>query len=755
MPSFEKKTIFFASLCFLALAATAEPRRRALLVGIDDYGLEASGTGTRRGFRNLDGAANDVALMRDILLSVYRFRAEEIVVLTNQAAGRAAILEAIDQQLIAGARRGDLRLFYFSGHGSQVKNSLSAEVDHRDESIVPADTLAGAHDIRDKELRRRFGPLLDRGVRLTVILDSCHSGSGVRGLPRDARARFVLPDPQDAKDADRGPSLEDGGTLILAAARDTDLAVETSGLDGKRHGVFTWAWARAVRDAAPGEPAIDTFQRAAARMALERPEQVPVISGNAEARLAPFLGVREDRQADRVAVAVRSVEGNNGVVILAGGWANGLTLDSELRPVTNPPSPVRLRVVGLEGVMESSATVVRGSADSIRSGSLLEMVGWAPPPDRLLRVWVPEAGESVLAFARALAPATKRAGLHWLVDPTDQNPQWVIRWDGRNWESFDPNRNRTTLGPAPDQRALLRSLPRGASLFVQVPVPRDVSGLITPRNGTVERVDRPQDADYMLTGRLTHDRIEYAWIRPSAGSRDHSQSTLPLRTAWHSGQNAAETARWLAEDLRRLQRIQSWQTLPSPPETPFPYRLRVRRQRDQMSITDNTLFGEETYGFFLRSASVVKSGTAPRFVYLFMVDSYGKSVLIFPRGPVGSVENRFPLRDTSPLEISLRPDAALIPQPPFGNDTYFLLSTVDALVNPWILEWDGVRTPEERGHSPLERLILQSMTGDRSVQLVPAASPWSIERLSFTSVPSPRMAPSAGRPALGRSRRPS
>jgi hypothetical protein len=738
MVSFGKRA-FLASLCVVAVAAGAEPRRRALLVGIDEYESPASNGITGRRFQNLEGAVNDVELMRDMLRSVYKFKEEEVAVLANRAAGRAAILEAIDKQLIEGAQKGDILFFYFSGHGSQVKNSLSEELDGLDESIVPADTHDGVSDIRDKELRRRFQPLLDRGARLTVILDSCHSASGVRGLPRGARTRFALPDMRDVKDAWRGPALEDGGALILSATRDVDLAFETSGDDGKRYGAFTWAWARAIRDAAPGEPAIDTFQRAAARLAVERPEQVPVISGNPEARLASFLGVREDRRSDRVVAGVRSVDAN-GLVTIHGGWANGLTLESELRAVTDSPSAVRLRVVALNGVTESVAKVISGSADSIQSGSLLELVAWAPPSDRPLRVWVPQGDERVVAFARALAPAAKRAGLRWLEDPTD-GAQWVFRWDGGTWESFDPHGRGTKLGPAPDRGEMLRPLSRGTPFFVQIPVSTDISQRIAPKGWAVERVGRPQDADYILAGRLSRGRVEYAWIRPAADSRNGSQSPLPLRTDWHDGQKAAEVAAVLTEDLRRLQRIHMWQTLPSPPETQFRYRLGIRRQRDRGLITDGALLADEPYGFVLRASPGQQESSASRFVYLFMVDSYGRSVLIFPRGPIGSVENRFPRRNTAPAEISLGPDASLIPQPPFGTDTYFLLSTTEALTNPWILEWDGVRTPEERGRTPLERLILESMTGERAVHVVPASSQWSIERVSCTSSPRPSRDP--------------
>ena len=366
-----------ALLTFISFLVTAvleaETQRFALLIGIDDYRAPGAASKAKpegnRDFTNLTGAVNDVSVMRELLISLYGFKETEIVVVKNQAATRNAIFAAIDN-LVRRAGTGDVVLFYFSGHGSQVRNSLSDEDDKLDESLVPADIRAGAPDIRDKELRRRFQPLLARRARLTIILDSCHSGSGVRGFPPDAPVRIASPDLRDVKDDYRGPTLEDGGALILTASRDTDLAFEGPGYQNKKQGAFSWAWTRAVRDAGVNEPAIETFRRAAARMQLEWPGQVPVIAGNSEARLTPFLGTRVDRKDQRVTVAVRSVR--RGLITIDGGWANGLTEGSELRPVSDPPSPARLRVVGLNGVTASTATIISGAADSVHSGSLLE-----------------------------------------------------------------------------------------------------------------------------------------------------------------------------------------------------------------------------------------------------------------------------------------------------------------------------------------------------------------------------------------------
>ncbi|MBV9493349.1 MAG: hypothetical protein JOZ54_03835, partial [Acidobacteria bacterium] len=180
--------------------------------------------------------------------------------------------------------------------------------------------------------------------------------------------------------------------------------------------------------------------------------------------------------------------------------------------------------------------------------------------------------------------------------------------------------------------------------------------------------------------------------------------------------------------------------LPSPPETPFPYRLGIRRTKDDALVTDAKLTVEERYGLVLRALPESRATSASRFVYVFTVDTNGKSVLLFPRGSVGSIENQFPAPQTAPAEIRLGDPASFVPEPPYGTDTYFLLATDEPLVDPWILEWDGVKTREGRGGTALERLILQILSDDRGARAIAAPSRWSIERLPYvtTAAEAPR-----------------
>ncbi|MBL0273736.1 MAG: caspase family protein [Chitinophagaceae bacterium] len=151
-------------------------------------------------FRNLDGCVNDARSIQSIVVSKFQFNAAKVDTLFNEAAGRAAILKKMDE-LLAKSQPNDIAFIYYAGHGSQVPNSLAKEADKKDESMVPGDTWKeGVEDIRDKELAKIFNNFIDKGVKLTVIMDCCHSGSLSRGPVSPAKFRFIEEAKYDAKD---------------------------------------------------------------------------------------------------------------------------------------------------------------------------------------------------------------------------------------------------------------------------------------------------------------------------------------------------------------------------------------------------------------------------------------------------------------------------------------------------------------------------------------------------------------------------
>jgi uncharacterized caspase-like protein len=714
------------TVALFSISARAEGRKRALLIGINDY--SAPGTTTRRlapgrDWPNLSGAAGDAATMAEMLAVRYGFAGA--TVLTDRNATRAKILGALEA-LARDVANGDTVVFYYAGHGSQVRNTLSDEPDGLDESLVPADSRAGAPDIRDKELRPLLNRILDRGARLTVILDNCHSGSGARGLPSGARPRGIAPDLRDVRDgASYGPRPENRGALVLAAAQDFDDAWETRDERGTMHGAFTWALLRAMRDSEPGEAAMDTFLRAQARMRSETPYQNPLLAGDANARALPLFGSGAARAA-RGVLASEKVRAD-GVVLLQGGWANGLSVGSEVR-IAGDTRGTRLTIVALDGLGRAEARVTapaRMLPQSVRAGALVEIAGWAAPPGRPLRVWMPRvaaSAQSLAARARRLQAAAIARGIRWIVDPTAETPTHVLRRGATSWELLGSDKRVQRAGS--DAEAIA-AIPRGARLFVQFPSPSPTIAAIAVGPGTdrdgIEPVQRAEDADYFLVGRYAAPQLSYAWVRPSVRLSEARTTTLPPRSAW-VGSPAA-----LRDAVVRLRRIHGWNLLDSPRDARFAYRLRIRRERDG-AWAGATLIGEQRYSLLLRAHGTLPPRVAPRYVYIFSIDSHGKSTLLFPLS--GSVENRFPLPSSRPAEIPL---VKIEIEPPYGVDTYFLLTTSEALPNPWILAWDGVRSAAPPPRSALERLLLETGSEARAARVLTPAT-WSIERVICESV---------------------
>ncbi|HEX2833111.1 MAG TPA: caspase family protein [Thermoanaerobaculia bacterium] len=707
-----RPAILLTSLFLAATLSAQLPARRALIVAIDDYSASQTKTAEHRGWPELRGAVRDAETLRVMLRSLYGFAERDILVLENRAATRAAILRGIEQHLVRPAKKGDVLFFYFAGHGSQVPNSLSDEIDKLDESIVPADSRLGVPDIRDKELRRAFNAILARGAALTLVLDHCHSGSSFRGLPTGARPRGILPSRIDVKDGTNyGPRPETRGALVLAATQDLDAAWEIRGDDGQMHGTFSWALIRAMRDALPGQSAEETFSRAAARMRIDRADQHPVLAGLAAVRNRPLLGDRRDRPVERRVVAIERVE-TNGIVIVQGGWIHGLTIGSALRGIDDRAVRLTITKAGL-----ASSEARSDDTRTIRPGMLVELTGWAAPPARPMRVWAPPnalPAEEIARFGKRLATETRQRKIRWISDPLRTTPTHVIRFSANRWELLTGSGAGT-----PD----LTRIPAGAKLFVQLPAPFDAIGNLAG----IERVPAAADADYILAGRLMKDRIEYAWLRPQATATD--RSGLPQRSEWIH-RNAAVHLR---ESLARLRRIHAWHHLDSPPGAA--YRLALQRDAGNRIVDNGRLIGKESYRLVLTTPDAAK--LRPRYYYAFTIDSHGRSYLIYPRAVSGSVENRFPFpsatRTLSPGESS-----RFQILPPYGIDTYFLLSTDQPLLNPAILEWDGVRAPQWTAPlTPLEELLIATSDPTRGRRTITTGG-WSLEKVSFESVPPKR-----------------
>lgn len=150
---------------------------KAVLVGINYKGTSAE----------LNGCINDVTNINKFLRTNYHPNPKNVRVLTEDQESptehptKANILRELGWLVAQGvaAKRKTCLFFHYSGHGSYVYDHDGDETDRRDETICPLD-YEDAGMITDDDFRKIVVEPLSKNpkVKLTVILDCCHSGTG-------------------------------------------------------------------------------------------------------------------------------------------------------------------------------------------------------------------------------------------------------------------------------------------------------------------------------------------------------------------------------------------------------------------------------------------------------------------------------------------------------------------------------------------------------------------------------------------------
>jgi hypothetical protein len=212
-------------------------RVRCVLVGIDIY--------EHPEIPPLSGCVNDVALVRSTIKG-FGVPNEDIHVLVNRRATKANIIDRL-QRTVRSAEPGDVLVFYYSGHGSQIRDRNGDELaDALDEVICPYDMDWGTETfIIDDDLDAILAET-PPDVVVEVFVDCCFWGAG----PMEREIRFVPP-PFDI--AARAEGDEDalhlhnlagcqcfaGRNVFWAASSEGQLAAEDL-LEGRQHGVFTF-----------------------------------------------------------------------------------------------------------------------------------------------------------------------------------------------------------------------------------------------------------------------------------------------------------------------------------------------------------------------------------------------------------------------------------------------------------------------------------------------------------------------------------
>ena len=218
----------------------------AICVGINNYNWLGSAS-------NLAGCIEDARDWARLLREHYRF--DDIHLLTDAAATPQAVRSAMSR-IAERAVPGDVVVFTYSGHGTRVADADGDEPDNYDEAIVLTGSLY-TDDALAGDLK------MFKDVPVTVIADSCHSGTMMRLLPpTDPASDGLRPRFVDASAFKRDASVvlrtlsprfgaPRGGSssrhVLLAGCRADETSMDAF-LDNAYHGALTYHAVRLLRE---------------------------------------------------------------------------------------------------------------------------------------------------------------------------------------------------------------------------------------------------------------------------------------------------------------------------------------------------------------------------------------------------------------------------------------------------------------------------------------------------------------------------
>lgn len=437
----------------------------ALLIGVDCYLPNRLPDGSY--YPSLGGCVRDINQVEAFLRRTWAIQDRQMVKLTATNTGAPQPPEpqgqwptyehmvAAIKGVTAQAQAGDYVYVHYSGHGGRAPTIYAERKGAQglDEALVPTDIGSStARYLRDLELVKLLRDMVERGLFVTVVLDSCHSGGmsrgsadvAIRGInavdttvrPTESLAGSPAELFQAWDDATDGGTRsvalgsgwlpEPRGYTLLAACRPSESAHEYAFDGSARNGALTYWLLNALEDAGTGSSYKELHDRLVGRVHSQFENQTPQLQGEGD-RI--FLGSARARPS--YAAPVLEVDRPRGRLLLGAGQAHGLRADAQLAvypPGADCSRPERrqavVRLIQVGATTSWAALAGPAPASLIEPGAQAVLLGAGSlrlvQKAALVRRDDLPAGLDQAAALRAVAEALQGNGWVELAEPGDQ-----------------------------------------------------------------------------------------------------------------------------------------------------------------------------------------------------------------------------------------------------------------------------------------------------------------------------------------------
>ena len=220
------------------LAAKPSREQWAVVIGVGAYKSTA--------IPQLRYSVADAELVHQVLVGQGGFKKENVLLLTDKTERKPTLRDlkwALGTFLARSAKKDDLILIFFAGHGAPEIDPRGAESDGLAKYLVPND--ADPNDLYSTALPMdEFQTIFDRieADRVVVFLDACYSGAAGGRTFASQRTRAGRVD-----DVFLDRLTRSKGRAIVTASRSSEVSLEVPELG---HGLFTHFLVQGLRGAA-------------------------------------------------------------------------------------------------------------------------------------------------------------------------------------------------------------------------------------------------------------------------------------------------------------------------------------------------------------------------------------------------------------------------------------------------------------------------------------------------------------------------